>query len=225
MCQRDITQKPSLNRAHWSLACLTGVRVPRIWSAADLAALPYDTMHYAGYCAHAPDDLSQVEAGAWRGVPFATLVEQVQPASHVNTALLSAHSGSTVSLPLSALQNALLALDTQAHTRLIIPGLPVCCLPYGIAHITFTSQPATMPVPLPSRVWVEARSADAVSGLAYRGVNGLEGVSVRLNHGPAVRLGISAPEGRITRWRLPLPGGFSGMLHVSAEPVVSQVRA
>jgi DMSO/TMAO reductase YedYZ molybdopterin-dependent catalytic subunit len=162
----------------------------------------------------------------WRGVPFATLVEQVQPVSQVNTVVLSAHNGTTVSLPLSALQNALLALETHAHTRLIVPGLPVCSLPFGITHITLTSQSGPPPAPLASRVWVEARTADdAVSGLAYRGVDGLEGVSVRLNHGPAVPLAISAPEGRITRWRLPLPGGFSGMLHVSAEPVVSQVRA
>lgn len=231
MCQWDAANKRSLKRDAWGLACLSGVHVPRIWSASDLAQMPIVSRHAAAYCVHAPDDQTQFESGTWYGVPVRALLDESQPLAGARSAQFMSLNGASVTLPLSALDDALIALPSQLdHTtpfdaRLILPGLPVCQMLHGLSRIVVHEAPAPAIPALPSRAWVIDVRADAVIGLAYHGVDGLNGVAVRLNHGPSVQLPMTGRAGAFLRWTLPLPTGYAGRPHATVAAISPAVLA
>ncbi|MBW4436240.1 MAG: hypothetical protein KME04_03850 [Pleurocapsa minor GSE-CHR-MK-17-07R] len=231
MCQWDAANKRSLKRAEWGLACLSSVHVPRIWSASDLAQMPIVGRHAVAYCAHAPDDQTQFEAGTWYGVPVTALLDESRPLASARSAQFISLSGASVTLPLSALGDAVIALPSQTDpaipfdARLIVPGLPVCQMLHGLSRIVVQEATAPALPSLPTRAWVTDVLPHAVTGLAFHGVDGLTGVAVRLNHGPAVHLGMTGRAGAFTRWTLPLPPGYAGRPHAAVTAVSSAVLA
>lgn len=231
MCQWDAANKRSLKRAEWGLACLTGVHVPRIWSATDLAQLPQVSRHAGSYCLYAPDDQTQFESGTWHGVLVTALLDESRPLANVRSAEFISLNGTSVTLPLSALGDALIAFPPQTDpttpfdARLIVPGLPVCQMLHGLSRIALHDGAAPAIPSLPSRAWVTDVRREAVTGLAYHGADGLNGVAVRLNHGPAVHLPMNGRAGSFVRWTLPLPAGYSLRPHATVNALPSAVLA
>lgn len=182
------------------------------------------------YCAASPHDTRQQRAGAWQGLALAPLLRAAAPSGAASGVAVAA-DGARVALPLSWLERGLLAthiagspltLQDGAPARLIIPGLSACMNLRWIERIELSTSPAPPPLLARSFTTLAAQQADdgfVLGGTAFCGAEGLRGVAVRVDDGPALELALTAPSLGFVRWSIGWRPPGAGRWRISAAVV------
>lgn len=163
----------------------------------------------------------------WRGVGIAALLHAAAPAG-ARSGVAVAADGARAVLPLAWLARGLLAthfagsplaLEDGAPARLIVPGLSACMNLPWIERIELSTEPAPEPLLASSFTTLTAQPADdgfVLGGTAFCGAEGLRGVAVRVDDGPALELALAAPPLGFVRWSIDWRPPGTGRWRISA---------
>ncbi len=236
---------PRINADYWSFSIGGRARLPLSLSYTDLLALPSVELACTLVCASNRPGGERIGHAVWRGVPLATLLNQIETPADATFARLEAAGGGRTVVSLAALRGGLLATAINGDrltpeqgfpARLIIPGVYDHQQPRWIERIELWETPgpgglwerrgwtaeriATTSAFDAPRELVAAVGPVALSGYAFAGPRRITAVEVSVD-GAAwmpVSMGPSAPN-VWTRWSAswPAPGPGLYRLRVRAS--------
>lgn len=207
---------------HAAITLIGAVGQPRVWSLADLRALPQSHLRLTMVCDAHPFPPRGWDTIEWSGVPLVLLLHTADVYAEARSVQVAGLDGALTELALDELNGALLALDADGAplsraqgfpARLVVPGQSACAMPRFVQriHVHARSVPASAkaaPRALFTRLEREAGHI-RLEGLAFG-----EAVMVSRDGGPEVITPvIGSRQGVAGAWSLKWADALAG-----AEP-------
>jgi DMSO/TMAO reductase YedYZ molybdopterin-dependent catalytic subunit len=195
-------------------------------------------MRCAIACSSVTTDHFHIGEPLWRGVPFRSLLSELDVDSSAQYARIHAADGYVTVLPLESLNEALLVYEKDGAAlspddgfpvRLIAPGLAACDMPKWIERIEL-SDSATggyweahgQTIPAESSVVAVLRDplptpdgALTLNGVAYAGARPVESIEVSIDGGDWMPVPFTPAERfSLTHWHIDWTPPFAGNFHV-----------
>lgn len=236
-----IPQAPDINVDYWALFISGLVAAPLSYSYNDLQQFPISAQTCTLVCAARPTE--RIMTALWEGIRIIDLLPLAEHRSQARYANLFAANGYSTSLPVSALENALLAFKVSGQplskaqgfpARLIIPGHYAHKMPLWIRRISLGKTPVTSywerhghaldgEVRPTTAIFAPRQTRDNLihlSGAAYAGKQAITQIHLSINNGDWRPIPFEAGSPfRWSRWSADwqpdLPGAYS--LRVQAE--------
>lgn len=229
---------PTVQRAYWSFAITGGIKQPLILSYDDLLTYPTETQRVAIACSSVTTDHFHIGEPLWRGVPFQTLLADLEIDPAALFARIHAADGYVTVLPLETVRGALLVYEKDGAAlspddgfpaRLIAPGLAACDMPKWIERIELSASQAGgyweahgKTIPAESNVVAVLRDplpalggALTLNGVAYAGARPVTSVEVSIDGGDWMPVPFTpADPFSLTYWRIDWTPPYAGDFHV-----------
>jgi DMSO/TMAO reductase YedYZ molybdopterin-dependent catalytic subunit len=242
---RTYQTPPEIHLPFWSFAIGGRVERPRIFTYDELQALPQRTIVNTIICAGAPFDTQLWEASEWHGVPAALLLREIARLPGAMFAEITNARGYKTSLPLQALEEAIIAFEKDGAplapddgfpARLIVPGRYGYKQPRWLTHIALRDAPSgfwedrgwpldgLMPALAAfdqPRLTATLNQPVRLSGYLSGGARGSSGIALRADGGPWMPMMIDAAPGHSTQWSATWMPPAAGSYALEVCPVES----
>lgn len=240
---RTYQTPPEIHLPFWSFAIGGRVERPLILTYDELRALPQRSIVNTVICADAPFDIQLWETSEWRGVPVALLLQEITRLPGATFAEITNARGYKTSLPLRALEEAIIAFEKDGAllspedgfpARLIAPGRYGYKQPRWLTYIALRDRPSgfwedrgwpldgLMPAlaafdqpRLTARFNQPARLIGYLSG----GARGSAGVALRADGGPWMPIMIDAAPGHTIEWSATWTPPAAGSYAIEVCPI------
>ncbi|MFQ3568601.1 MAG: molybdopterin-dependent oxidoreductase [Aggregatilineales bacterium] len=240
---RTYQTPPEIHLPYWSLTIGGQVERPRIFTHHELQALPQRSIVNTVVCAGAPFDTQLWEASEWRGVPVPLLLQEITRLSGAMFAEVTNARGYKTSLPLRALEDAIIAFEKDGApltpedgfpARLIIPGRYGYKQPRWLTYIALREAPSGF---WEERGWpldglmpalaafdhpqfaAALNQPVRLSGYLSGGARGSSGIALRADGGPWMPVMIDAAPGHSIQWSVIWTPRAAGSYPIEVCPI------
>lgn len=243
--RQHLRHVPNIDAQAWHLIIDGYVQQPLTLNYSTLQKLSSTTIESVLSCSGHNPTTPLIGSGVWRGVSLAVLLSHVTPQPRATFVSFQAADGYTTSLPITALDGALLAhtldgaplpAEHGAPLRLILPARSGYKQPKWITHITLTDQPTlslwekrgassdgfAAPVVTLDAPTQRAQLGESVilSGSVYGGAHTLNGITLQLDGGALFTVPIPPTAHTLTQWQTTWQPSTTGRYALQVSGVV-----